>query len=105
MQRLCAIHDAAVRMIDTSVICVLWHGACVAKKHPPEGTGATDRLFHRLDDVVGHLLGVAKKHPPEGTRRQTAYSIALTMSSVIFLASPNSIIVLSRKNSSLPMPA
>ena len=75
----------------------------------------------RAEQAVEHLVkaieldpGYADAHSNLGNalmdldsndQARTLYQRALTMSSTIFFASANSIIVLSRKNSSLSMPA
>ena len=63
--------------------------------------GATSSAMRPKRQTV--YCGWARRRKPSAPGRR--YSSALTMPSHISLASPNNIIVLSRKNSSLSMPA
>ncbi len=52
MERLAAAHDAAVRMIDTSVVRVHQHGACIAKSGEQDIGRSRGGLTTKLHAVV-----------------------------------------------------
>jgi hypothetical protein len=55
MDALAAGHDAAVQMIDTSVVRVHQHGACIADKSPRYGSlarGPRGGLMSKIHAVV-----------------------------------------------------
>ncbi len=68
MEALAAGHDAAVQMIDTSVVCVHQHGACVAdNNHQDMGRsrGGLTSKIHAVVDTNG-LAGPSRPHDRRG---------------------------------------
>jgi hypothetical protein len=56
MEALAAVHDAAVQMIDTSVVRVHQHGACVAgnrEQHMGRSRGGLTSKVHAVVDTNG----------------------------------------------------
>jgi transposase len=56
MNALTATHDAAVQMIDTSVVCVHQHGACIAgnkEQHMGRSRGGLTSKVHAVVDTNG----------------------------------------------------
>ena len=78
MDALAAGHDAAVQMIDTSIVRVHQHGACIAgnnEQHMGRSRGGLTTKIHAVVDTNG-LAGASRAHDRRGARQSACAQLS-----------------------------